>query len=60
MVSLMIFVVVSGAMVSILMMSTELFRGGATRTERAYPTSTSRWHVDADPAMVEGWALALP
>jgi beta-fructofuranosidase len=38
----------------------ELFRGGATRTERAYPTRTSRWHVDADPGMVEGWALALP
>ena len=38
----------------------ELFRGGATRTERAYPTATSRWHVDADPGMVEGWSLALP
>lgn len=38
----------------------ELFRGGATRTERAYPTATSRWYVDADPAEVEGWALALP
>jgi beta-fructofuranosidase len=38
----------------------ELFRGGATRTERAYPTATSRWQVDADPAQVEGWLLALP
>jgi beta-fructofuranosidase len=37
----------------------ELFRGGATRTERAYPTTTSRWHVDADPGLVEGWSLAL-
>ncbi len=38
----------------------ELFRGGATRTERAYPTPTTRWYVDADPAQVEGWTLALP
>ena len=38
----------------------ELFRDGASRTERAYPTSTSRWVVDADPGMVEGWVLALP
>ena len=38
----------------------ELFRDGASRTERAYPTPTSRWVVDADPGMVEGWTLALP
>ena len=38
----------------------ELFRGGATRTERAYPTTTSRWYLDADPAMVEAWVLAAP
>ena len=38
----------------------ELFRGGASRTDRAYPTTTSRWHVDADPGMVEGWSLARP
>lgn len=38
----------------------ELFRGGATRTERAYPTLTSRWHLDADLVAVEGWTLALP
>jgi beta-fructofuranosidase len=38
----------------------ELFRGGATRTERAYPTTTTRWQLDADPAQVEGWLLALP
>ncbi|GAA3563746.1 hypothetical protein GCM10022197_19130 [Microlunatus spumicola] len=38
----------------------EVFRGGATRTERAYPTPTSTWLVDADPAMVQGWSLALP
>ncbi|MGI3779643.1 MAG: glycoside hydrolase family 32 protein, partial [Janthinobacterium lividum] len=38
----------------------ELFRAGATRTDRAYPTVTSRWHVDADPGQVEGWTLALP
>jgi beta-fructofuranosidase len=38
----------------------EVFRGGATRTERAYPTPTSAWLVDADPAMVQGWSLALP
>jgi beta-fructofuranosidase len=38
----------------------ELFRGGTTRTERAYPTPTSRWYVDADPARAEGWSLALP
>ncbi|MGI3780935.1 MAG: glycoside hydrolase family 32 protein [Janthinobacterium lividum] len=37
----------------------ELFRGGATRTDRAYPTVTSRWRVDADPGMVEGWTLGL-
>jgi beta-fructofuranosidase len=37
----------------------ELFRGGATRTDRAYPTATSRWHVDAEPLLVDGWALAL-
>ncbi|GAB2584716.1 glycoside hydrolase family 32 protein [Microlunatus antarcticus] len=38
----------------------ELFRGGATRTERAYPTTTSRWYVDADPGVVEAWSLGLP
>jgi beta-fructofuranosidase len=38
----------------------ELFRGGATRTERAYPTARSRWYVDADADLVEGWVLALP
>ncbi len=38
----------------------ELFRGGATRTDRAYPTTTSRWYVDADPVLVEGWSLSAP
>ena len=38
----------------------ELFRGGATRTERAYPTVSSHWQLDADPASVELWTLAVP
>ena len=38
----------------------EQFRGGTTRTERAYPTSTSTWFLDGDPATLEVWALALP
>ena len=38
----------------------ELFRGGTTRTERAYPTTSSRWVLDADAAWVEGWVLGLP
>ncbi len=38
----------------------ELFRGGASRTERAYPTTTSAWRVDAEPGSLELWVLALP
>jgi len=38
----------------------ELFRGGTSRTERAYPTPTSRWVVDADPGTLEVWALGRP
>ena len=38
----------------------EHFRGGTTRTERAYPTSTSRWRLEAGPADVEAWTLAVP
>ncbi|SDU99026.1 beta-fructofuranosidase [Microlunatus sagamiharensis] len=37
----------------------EVFRAGGTRTERAYPTATSGWFVDADPAALEGWVLGL-
>lgn len=38
----------------------ERFRGGATWTDRAYPTTSSRWVLDADADLVEGWTLALP
>ena len=38
----------------------ELFRGGATRTDRAYPTTTSRWVLDADPAHGRGLAAGAP
>lgn len=38
----------------------EHFRGGTTRTERAYPTTTSRWRLDAAPGDVEAWTLAVP
>lgn len=38
----------------------ERFRGGRTRTERAYPTVTSRWVLDAEPASCRIWALGEP
>ncbi len=38
----------------------EVFRGGTTRTERAYPTPSSGWFVDADPTALEGWVLGRP
>ncbi|SER03496.1 glycoside hydrolase family 32 protein [Microlunatus flavus] len=38
----------------------EHFRGGQTRTERAYPTASTCWTVDVDPACLTLWPLALP
>lgn len=38
----------------------EHFRGGATRTERAYPTRTSAWRLDGDAEALQAWVLALP
>lgn len=35
----------------------EVFRDGQTRTERAYPTSTSRWWLDAAAADITAWVL---
>jgi hypothetical protein len=44
-------ILVDGSMV-------EAFAAGRSTTTRAYPTPTSRWHIDAVDG-VEVWALGL-